>query len=241
LIYARGYVAGTDGNVSLRLDGRRVLTTPTCVSKGMLQAEDLVITDLDGRKIAGERDPSSELQMHLTIYRLRPDVSAVCHAHPPAATGFAAAGMPLDRPILAELVVALGAVPLAPYAMPGTPALSQTIEPLVAGHNAILLANHGVVSYGPDLLTAFFRMETAEHFARVALVTRILGNQNLLSREQVDALRAAYCRQESSGEAKAGRNGSHTAATRGEERISLTRSELDALIDEAVAARRSKG
>lgn len=235
LIYDRGYVAGTDGNLSLRLDADRILVSPNSLCKGTLEPKDLVIVGLDGRKLSGHREPSSELEMHLTIYRLRPDVSAVCHAHPPAATGFAAAGLPLEEPLLAEMVVALGAVPLAPYGMPGTAALSDTIEPLVGAHDALLLANHGVVTYGPDLRAAFFRMETAEHLARVALVTRILGKQTLLSPEQVRALREAYCGERSHREGKIGPNGSRAA--RGDERISLSRSELDAIVEAAVAKR----
>lgn len=207
-IYGRGYVAATDGNLSLRLDAHRILASPTGISKGMMQPEDLVITGLDGRKLSGSREPSSELHMHLTIYRARPEISAVCHAHPPAATGFAAAGIPLESPLLAELVVSLGVVPLAPYGMPGTSALSQAIEPLIANHDAILLANHGVVTYGADLLSAFFRMETAEHFARVALVTKILGTQTVLSNDQVDALKTVYCDRNSHGGHAPGRNGS---------------------------------
>jgi L-fuculose-phosphate aldolase len=132
--------------------------------------------------------------MHLLIYRLRPDVYAICHAHPPIATGFAAAGVPLDKAILSEAVFALGCVPLAPYGTPGTSELCDSIEPLLRNYDAILLANHGVVSYGPDLLTAFFRMETVEHFAQVSLVTQLLGKQTVLSAGDVNKLLAARAR-----------------------------------------------
>src|ERR1700693_3719150 len=187
-MHERGYVSSTDGNISLRLDSWRILASPTCMGKGMMSPDDMVITDLEGRKLSGGRNPSSELAMHLLIYRLRPEINAVCHAHPPVATGYAAAGIPLNKALLCELVIALGWVPVARYGTPGTPELTAAIEPLVQGHDAILLANHGVVTYGPDLLTAFFRMETTEHFARVALVTELLGKQNLLSQRDVEKL-----------------------------------------------------
>jgi L-fuculose-phosphate aldolase len=193
-IHARHFAPATDGNISVRLDGSRVLTTPTCLSKGMLTADDLVITDMQGRPLSGSRPPSTELAMHLLIYRLRPDVYAICHAHPPIATGFAAAGVPLDKAILSEAVFSLGCVPLAPYGTPGTSELCDSIEPLLRNYDAILLANHGVVTYGPDLLTAFFRMETVEHFAQVSLVTQLLGKQTVLSAGDVDKLLATRAR-----------------------------------------------
>ena len=127
--------------------------------------------------------------MHLLIYSLRPDVNAVCHAHPVTATGYAAAGMPLDKPILCELIIGLGSIPVARYATPGTSELTAAMEPFVRGHDSILMANHGVVTYGSDLLTAFLRMETTEHFARVALVTELLGKQDLLSGRDVEKLK----------------------------------------------------
>jgi L-fuculose-phosphate aldolase len=233
-IHDRGYVASTDGNISLRLDPRRILTSPTGVSKGMMSADDLVITDLEGRKLSGRRNPSSELAMHLLIYRRRPDINAVCHAHPPVATGYAAAGIPLNKAILAELVLSLGSIPVAQYGTPGTPELTDAIEPLVQSYDAILMANHGVVTYGQDLLSGFFRMETAEHFARVALVTQLLGKQVLLSSGDVEKLLAARARY--GGQTAATLNpGSPVTSDAGEtERVTLTRRELEALVDEAV-------
>src|ERR1700733_10798138 len=193
-IHDRGYVASTDGNISVRLGPDRILITPTSMSKAMMNPDDLVTIDLEGQRLSGLRKPSSELGMHLLIYRLRPDINAVCHAHPPTATGYAAASIPLDKPILCELVIGLGTVPVARYGTPGTSELTNTMEPLVQGHDAILMANHGVVTYGPDLLTAFLRMETSEHFARVALVTELLGKQVLLSGGDVEKLIAARAR-----------------------------------------------
>src|ERR1700693_913145 len=193
-IHTRGFVASTVGNISVRLDSRRILTSPTGISKGLMSPDDLVITDLRGRKLAGRRDPSTELAMHLLIYLRRPDVNAVCHAHPPIATAHAAAGLPLNKALLSEIVLSLGCIPVAQYGTPGTPELSDALEPLVQNYDAILLANHGVVTCGADLLTAFFRMETVEHFAQVSLTTQLLGKQVLLSGRDVEKLLAARTR-----------------------------------------------
>jgi L-fuculose-phosphate aldolase len=227
-------VASTDGNISLRLDPYRILTSPTGVSKGMMATDDLVITDLEGRRLSGRRNPSSELAMHLLIYKRRPDINAVCHAHPPAATGYAAAGIPLNRAILSELVISLGCIPLARYGTPGTPELTEALEPLVQSYDSILMANHGVVTYGQDLLTAFFRMETTEHFARVALVTELLGKQVLLSGGDVEKLLAARVRYGLQTAATAGSECPVTSESAETERVTLTRRELEALVDEAV-------
>src|SRR5579864_3078413 len=198
-IHERHFAPATDGNISVRLKASRVLTTPTCLSKGMMTPDDLVVADMEGRPLSGSRPPSTELAMHLLIYRLRPDVYAICHAHPPIATGFAAAGVPLDKAILSEAVLSLGCVPLAPYGTPGTTELCDSIEPLLRNYDSILMANHGVVTYGPDLLTAFFRMETVEHFAHVSLVTQLLGKQAVLSAKDVDKLLAARARHAGAG------------------------------------------
>jgi L-fuculose-phosphate aldolase len=250
--YERGYVASTDGNISVRLDQGRILTTPTCLNKGMMTPEDLVITDPEGRRLSGRRSASSELAMHLLIYKLRPDINAVCHAHPPAATGYAAAGIPLDKAILCELIIGLGRVPVAPYGTPGTRELPDSIEPYVRDHEAILLANHGVVTYGPDLLTAFFRMETTEHFARVALVSKLLGKQVELSGVEIEKLlvaKARYTAQAAASVAPPTRVAPNSPASNyapeagdspDSQRITLTRQELEALIDEAVQKDRAR-
>jgi len=189
LLHQTGLVAATDGNLSARLEDGTILCTPTLMSKGLMEADDLVIVDPDGRKLYGGRNVSSEIAMHLLIYRRRRDVGAVVHAHPPTATGFAAAGMALDRALCAELIVTLGSVPLASYETPGTPELAEALAPLVTDHDAILMANHGVVTYGVDLLNAYMNMETVEHFAKIALVTHLLGKQQTLSDQHVDKLR----------------------------------------------------
>jgi L-fuculose-phosphate aldolase len=186
-----GYIVSTEGNISVRLSGDRVLTSPSGCSKGWMSPSHLVVTDMEGRRISGSHTPSSELAMHLLIYRLRPEVNAVCHAHPVVATGFAAAAEPLNKAILCEMVVALGTVPLARYGTPGTPELAAALEPLVPHYDAILMSNHGVVTYGTDLLSAFHRMELVEHYAHVSLVAAMLGKQSLLSSGDVEKLLAA--------------------------------------------------
>jgi L-fuculose-phosphate aldolase len=160
-MYARGYTASNDGNISVRLGPDRLLMTPASVCKGFMSPDMMVITDLDGNKIAGERTPSSEMQMHLEVYRRRPDVQAVVHAHPPIATGFAVAGIPLDRAVLAEVVCTLGSVPIAEYATPSTKELPEAVSKYVQAHDGMLLANHGALTMGKDLFSAYYKMETA--------------------------------------------------------------------------------
>jgi L-fuculose-phosphate aldolase len=187
-LYARGYTASNDGNISVRLDANRLLMTPKNVCKGFMSPDMMCITDLDGRKLAGDRDPSSEMQMHLEVYRQRPDAKAVVHAHPPTATGFAVAGIPLDRAVLAEVVTTLGSVPIAEYATPSTGELPDAVRKYVKAHDGMLLANHGALTLGADLFGAYYKMETIEHFAKISLVARLLGGERLLSRQEVDRL-----------------------------------------------------
>jgi len=194
-MYARGYTASNDGNISLRLDASRLLMTPTSVCKGFMTVDMMCITDLDGKKIAGDRNPSSEMQMHLEVYRQRPEVQAVVHAHPPIATGFAVAGIPLDRAVLAEVVTTLGSVPIAEYATPSTRELPEAVRKYVKTHDGMLLANHGALTLGADVFAAYYKMETIEHFAKISLVARMLGGERLLSREEVmrlEKLRGSY-------------------------------------------------
>ncbi len=187
-LYARGYTAANDGNISVRLDRERLLMTPKNVCKGFMTPDMMCITDLDGRKLAGDRDPSSEMLMHLEVYRQRPDVQAVVHAHPPIATGFAVAGIPLDRAVLAEVVTTLGSIPIAEYATPSTRELPEAVRRYIKAHDGMLLANHGALTAGADLFSAYYKMETIEHFAKISLVARLLGGERLLSRQEVDRL-----------------------------------------------------
>ena len=193
-MYERGYIVAGEGNLSVRLDADRILTTPTCINKGMMTPSDLVVMDMEGRHLQGDRKISSEAGMHLLFYRMRSDVQAVCHGHPATATGFAVAGQGLDQALLPEVVVSLGKIPLVRYATPGTPDLSAVLEPYVPHYDALLLADHGAVTCGPDLLTAFFRIEVVEHFAKITLAARLAGEPQLLSTREVAKLMAARAR-----------------------------------------------
>lgn len=187
-LYARGYVASNDGNISVRLDDKRLLATPKSVSKGFMTPDMMVVTDMQGRKVAGHRDASTELKMHLAVYETRPDIQAVVHAHPPLATGFAVAGIPLDRATLAEVIFTLGSVPIAEYATPSTHELPDAVRKYITAHDGLLLANHGALTAGQDLMNAYYKMETIEHFAQISLVARQLGRENLISRDEVNRL-----------------------------------------------------
>jgi L-fuculose-phosphate aldolase len=199
LLHGNGFVAATDGNLSVRLDERRLLVTPTSMSKGRMRPSDLVIVDTDGNRLAGKRNVSSEIGMHLLIYRMRPDVQGIVHAHPPTATGFAASGMDLNRPLVCEVVVGLGEIPLARYGTPGTHELAEALEPLIPDHDAILMANHGVVTFGPTLENAYMKMETVEHFAHISLVAHLLGRGQPLGEKEVEKLWAVRHRYNGGG------------------------------------------
>jgi L-fuculose-phosphate aldolase len=187
-LYARAYVASNDGNISARLDEHRLITTPKSVSKGFMTPDMMVIVDLEGKKVAGDRDPSTELPMHLEVYRNRPDVNAVVHAHPPLATGFAVAGIPLTRAVLAEVITTLGSIPIAAYGTPSTAELPEAVRKYIKAHDGMLLANHGAVTCGPTVMAAYYKMETIEHFAKISLVARLLGREHLISRDEVERL-----------------------------------------------------
>ena len=185
---ARGYVASNDGNISVRLDETRLLTTPKSVPKGFMTPDMMVIVNYEGEKLAGDRNPSSELPMHLEVYRNRPDVNAVVHAHPPIATGFAVAGIPLTKAVLAEVITTLGSIPIAEYGTPSTAELPAAVRKYIKAHDGMLLANHGAVTCGTDVLSAYYKMETIEHFAKISFVARMLGNENLISKSEVERL-----------------------------------------------------
>lgn len=188
LVYQKGWVAANDGNISVRLDSERLLCTPTGVSKGMMSPDDLIIVDMKGNKIAGKKERTSEIMMHLTVYNMRPDIRAVVHAHPPVATGFASAGKQLNLALLPEVVITLGCVPLAGYGLPGTDELTDPMLPYIPKYDALMMANHGAVCYGEDLWKAYFKMETVEHFARITMVAELLGGPTVLPRVEVDKL-----------------------------------------------------
>jgi L-fuculose-phosphate aldolase len=187
-LYDRGMVTATDGNVSIRLDCGNILTTRSGINKGMLSEDDLVEVTARGEHVGGSGKPSTEIGMHLFIYQQRPDVRAVVHAHPIYATGFATARVPLNSCMFPEVIVGLGAIPLADYATPSTPEVAASLAPFVKNADAILLANHGVVTYGGDLLEAYFKMEKVEHAAHITFVATVLGGPRGLTQEDVEKL-----------------------------------------------------
>jgi L-fuculose-phosphate aldolase len=187
-VYERGYVASNDGNISARLDEKRVVITPTGVSKGFMSPDDLIVVDLEGKVVAGTKKPSSELFMHLSVYKHRSDVMSVCHAHPPYATGFAVAGIPLDKCILPEVIIVLGGIPIVEYGTPGTSEFFKPVLKIIDKYDAFLLANHGALTIGKDVVNAYHKMETLEHFAHIAFVAQQLGHMNVLNPEQVRKL-----------------------------------------------------
>jgi len=189
-MYSRGYVASNDGNISARLDDNKFLVTPSGVSKGSMKPEDLIVVNIDGKVLSGMKKPSSEVFMHLQVYKDRPDVNSVCHAHPPYATGFAVAGIPLDKCILPEVIITLGSIPLIEYGTPGTEELYRPVTKLLKDYDAFLLANHGALTIGTDVINAYHKMETVEHFAHIAFVAQQLGYPNTLNKEQVEKLKS---------------------------------------------------
>lgn len=247
LVFQKGWVAANDGNISIRLDDERIMCTPTGVSKGMMHLDDIIIVDYAGEKIAGRLERTSEIKMHLKIYELRDDINAVVHAHPPTATGFAAAGRALDTALLPEVVIGLGCVPLADYGLPGTDALTEPMLPLIPKYDALLLGNHGAVSYGQDVMQAYFRMEVVEHFARINFVAEMVGGARPLPRVEVDKLFESRGRYGVSSRASAepgcpvaaeDAQGTETLGTRiSDNGYYVTRDELIQLLEEAIRAR----
>ncbi len=192
--YERGYVASNDGNISARIDDKRVLITPTGVSKGYMSPEDLVVVDYDGKVLSGGKRPSSEVFMHLRIYKERPDVNSVCHAHPIHATGHAVAGLSLERCVLPEVIIVLGGVPLVEYGEPGTDEFFKPVLKYLKDHDAFLLQNHGALTIGSDVLNAYHKMETLEHFAHISYVAKQMGGVNTLAADDVQRLLDARSR-----------------------------------------------
>lgn len=188
-IYQRGFVASNDGNISIRTGENELWTTPTGVSKGFMDADMLVKVDMDENILEGTNTPSCEIKMHLRVYRENPEVKAVVHAHPMMATAYAIAGRPLDRPIITEGVLQLGMVPVAPYATPGTEEVPDSIAPYCRDYHAVLLANHGALTWGRDILEAWRRMESVEYYASITMITeKLLGERRELTKEQVERL-----------------------------------------------------
>lgn len=187
-LYERSYICGTEGNLSARIGDDRFLITPAGVNKGLMGADDLVTCDMEGNRIEGMREPSTEIKLHSFIYKRRPDIRAVCHAHPLYATSFASAGIPLDRPVLPEIVGTLGIVPLAEYARPGTDDMAQSVSKYVGRFDALLLKSHGAVTLGTSIEDAFNRMEAVERYAGIILNAERLGGAKCLLPEEAERL-----------------------------------------------------
>jgi len=187
-LYAKNLISGYEGNISVR-DGKKIYITPSGLCKGFLKEEDIIAIDIDGNLIEGSKKPSSETQMHLTIYRNREDAKAVVHAHPPVATGFACAGLGLEQSLTAETVLMFGTIPLAPYGTPSTEKLANSIVDYLE-YNAVLLANHGAITIAENVEKAYFLMEQVEHYAKITLVANLLGSPKTLPCEEVDTLMA---------------------------------------------------
>ncbi len=238
-VWQKEWIAANDGNITIRLDEERILCTPTGVCKGLMHPDDLIIVDRKGNHIQGRLKGTTEIAMHVAVYDLRPDVRAVLHAHPPVATGFATAGRALNLALLPEVIIGLGCVPLAGYGLPGTPALIEPMLPLIPKYDALMMGNHGAVCYGEDVFKAFFRMETVEHFARITLVAELLGGPTVLPRGEVQKLvdaRTRYgVRAAAAGEPACPVPAEEAGPAGG--RLSVTREELVALVEQALKAR----
>lgn len=188
-IYKKNFVAANDGNISIKVGEDTIWTTPTGVSKGFMRPDMMVKMNLKGKVLQGKYKPSSEVKMHLRAYNENPEINAVVHAHPPVATSFAIAGVELDRPISPEAVVLLGTVPIATYATPGTEEVPESIAPYCKTHNAVLLANHGALTWGRDIIEAYYRLESLEHYALMTMYsTNIIKKSNELDCNQVSDL-----------------------------------------------------
>lgn len=203
LMWERGYVVATDGNLSARLGPDRLLVTASGLSKGFLSTDDLVVLRLDGQPVSSYRGrgrrPSSEILMHLEVYRQRPDVSAVIHAHPPLATAFSIAGVSLARCIIPEVIVRLGSIPITEYATPGTAEVSESIRQTIQDYDALILAHHGSLTVGATLWQAYLLLERVEHTAQIVLTAHQLGQVRTLSPAAVSALaekRRSYLEQQ---------------------------------------------
>ncbi|MEP7273682.1 MAG: class II aldolase/adducin family protein [Acidobacteriota bacterium] len=247
--YDRGLIVAGDGNISVRVAPGRIIATPSGVSKGWMKPEMMVVVDDDGRPLEkSEYSVSSEFPMHRVIYQARPDIHAVVHGHPPHATGFAVAGLALDKAICSEVVLTLGCVPLAAYGTPSTSELTAAIAPFLSYHDALLMANHGAVAYADTLEKAFNKLETVEHTARISLIARSLGNENILPPEAIEKL---YDIRERGGlmrpEARTGQACPYTPelgdtgiSGNGHEAVTLTRAELVELLFESTQLVRSR-
>ena len=187
-IYAKGFAAANDGNITIRIGENEVLCTPTMVSKGFLKPEDICKVDMTGKQLAGTRKRTSEVLLHLAIYRERPDVKSVVHCHPPYATAFAVAREPIPKCVLPEVEVFLGEVPIADYETPGTQKFAETIVPFVKDCNTIILANHGTVTFGADVEKAYWNSEIIDAYCKILMLAKQLGRVNYFTDQQTREL-----------------------------------------------------
>ncbi len=187
-LYNRGFVASNDGNISIRISEKEILITPTGVSKGYMETSDILKVDINGSVISGKKMPTSEMKMHLAVYRKRADVQAIVHAHPQKATAFAIVGKTCDKITLPEVIFSLGFISLAEYGTPSTDEVPRSVEKHIGNSDAILLSNHGALTVGKDIYDAYYKMETLEHFASITLYARLLGGEKALNSEQIEEL-----------------------------------------------------
>jgi L-fuculose-phosphate aldolase len=187
-LYAKGFAAANDGNLSVRLNEREVLCTPTMVSKGFLKPDDLCVVDYEGKQLRGTKKRTSEILLHLAIYKANPKVGAAVHCHPPHATAFAVAREPIPKCILPEVEVFLGEVPMAEYATPGTQKFAETVLPYAKAANTIILANHGTISFGPDIEKAYFNSEIVDAYCKILILAKQLGRVNYFSEQETKEL-----------------------------------------------------
>jgi L-fuculose-phosphate aldolase len=187
-VYARGFAAANDGNITIRLNDREVLCTPTMVSKGFMKPEDICKVDYEGKQLAGTKKRTSEVLLHLAIYKARPDVNAVVHCHPPHATAFAVAQEPIPKCVLPEVEVFLGEVPIAQYETPGGQKFADSVLPVLKSSNTVILANHGTVTFGPDLEKAYFNTEIIDAYCKILILARQLGRVHYFSEKQTREL-----------------------------------------------------
>jgi len=193
MLSERGYIAATDGNVSVRMPGpggtSRLLITPSGLHKGFIREDDIVLCDMSGRKVRGRLNPSSELLMHLKAYEMRPDIGAVVHAHPPLSTAFSVAGVSLAKCVLPEVVLTMGTIPTTAYATPCSAEGPEAIKGLIADHDALVLDRHGTLTVGRDVFCAYGLLEKVEHTAKVTLTARLLGRLTLLTSDELERLK----------------------------------------------------
>ena len=189
-LYMRGYVSANDGNISSRISENTIIATPTGVSKGFMTDDMLIKLDLDGNVLEGGFAPSSEIKLHLAVYRRSNELRAVCHMHPPVSSAFAAAGVPLDKPFLQETVISLGVIPVAEYACPGTAELAEGAASFCLDYHGALLEYHGAVTWGNSVMQALFRMESVEYAAMISMYSKMMGFTRTMDQEKIDELTA---------------------------------------------------